>query len=412
MGGLGGGFPFMASQRTFLTPDAYHDAFPNSQMQIRVFGETAHVLHSKAKPKKITVYTTCEKKLTFLCKQERSGDLRKDARMMEFNGILNRLFQRDAEGRRRKLRLRTYAVVCLNEECGLMEWVPNTACFRSCVMEAVRWSNAYSNAMRFSDLRTFIENIQATLRDNPAQMAAEFKKEVLPRYPPCFHHWFLQRYPEPTAWFEARTTFTRSAAVWSAVGHVVGLGDRHGENILLDTMSGECVHVDFDCLFDKGLTLARPELVPFRLTPNMVDGMGVCGYEGPYRRVMEVTMGVLREHRFTLLSVLEPFLLDPTVGWEHMSRHGHNNNKPQLQIIEERLRGIYNLRPPPRRQSSSSRKQQQQQQQSGGGGNKGTGAGTEVDLPLSIPGQVQKLITEATSLDNLAQMYIGWMSWV
>ena len=35
------------------------------------------------------------------------------------------------------------------------------------------------------------------------------------------------------------------------MGHVVGLGDRHGENILIHTESGECVHVDFDCLFDK-----------------------------------------------------------------------------------------------------------------------------------------------------------------
>ena len=39
--------------------------------------------------------------------------------------------------------------------------------------------------------------------------------------------------------------------MWSSVGHVVGLGDRHGENILIHTDSGECVHVDFDCLFDK-----------------------------------------------------------------------------------------------------------------------------------------------------------------
>ena len=48
------------------------------------------------------------------------------------------------------------------------------------------------------------------------------------------------------------------------VGHIIGLGDRHGENILIDTVSGECVHVDFDCLFDKGLLLGRPEVVPFR----------------------------------------------------------------------------------------------------------------------------------------------------
>ena len=43
----------------------------------------------------------------------------------------------------------------------------------------------------------------------------------------------------------------RSAAVWSSVGHVVALGDRLGENLLIHTETGECVHVDFDCLFDK-----------------------------------------------------------------------------------------------------------------------------------------------------------------
>jgi serine/threonine-protein kinase ATR len=53
----------------------------------------------------------------------------------------------------------------------------------------------------------------------------------------------------------------------------MGLGDRHTENILIDRTNGECVHVDFDCLFDKGLSLAKPEIVPFRLTPNIVDAM-------------------------------------------------------------------------------------------------------------------------------------------
>lgn len=58
----------------------------------------------------------------------------------------------------------------------------------------------------------------------------------------------------------------------------------------------------------QGVTLARPEIVPFRLTPSMVDGMGLCGFEGVYRRVMEACIHVLRTNRETLLSVLEPFL--------------------------------------------------------------------------------------------------------
>jgi serine/threonine-protein kinase ATR len=49
---------------------------------------------------------------------------------MEFNGIINRLLQKTSQGRKRKLRLRTYAVICLNEECGVLEWVPHTTGYR------------------------------------------------------------------------------------------------------------------------------------------------------------------------------------------------------------------------------------------------------------------------------------------
>lgn len=34
------------------------------------------------------------------------------------------------------------------------------------------------------------------------------------------------------------------------------LGDRHSENILLDVNTGDVVHVDFDCLFDRVCSLA------------------------------------------------------------------------------------------------------------------------------------------------------------
>lgn len=37
---------------------------------------------------------------------------------------------------------------------------------------------------------------------------------------------------------------------------MVGLGDRHGENILIDASSGDIVHVDFSCLFDRVCTHA------------------------------------------------------------------------------------------------------------------------------------------------------------
>ena len=65
----------------------------------------------------------------------------------------------------------------------------------------------------------------------------------------------------------------------------------------------------------QGLTLAKPEVVPFRLTQNVVDAFGVSGHEGVYRVISETTLRVLREHRDTLASVLETFVHDPLVDW-------------------------------------------------------------------------------------------------
>ena len=67
--------------------------------------------------------------------------------------------------------------------------------------------------------------------------------------------------------------------------------------------------------YDGGLELETPEMVPFRLTQNMVDGLGAGGYEGTFMRVCEITLGVLRSHREALMSVLETFVHDPLVEW-------------------------------------------------------------------------------------------------
>ena len=200
-----------------------------------------------------------------------------------------------------------------------------------------------------------------------------------------------------------------SSAVWSMVGYMVGLGDRHGENILIDDTSGDCVHVDFDCLFGKGLTLEKPERVPFRLTPNMIDALGITGVEGLFTAAAEYAMQVMRANQQTMMSVLHTFIYDPLVEWrektavnaaglplpgaggsvQSVGAHthaaglppssGHNANALRiLEEIEMKLRGQT----------------------------------CKESLPLSVHGQVAHLIGEATSQANLAQMYIGWMAWL
>ncbi|VDP62041.1 unnamed protein product [Schistosoma mattheei] len=99
----------------------------------------------------------------------------------------------------------------------------------------------------------------------------------------------------------------------SMVGYVLGLGDRHTENILFDSISGDLVHVDFSCVFNNGLTLPWPERVPFRLTRNMVHAMGPTGYEGTFRRCSEAVMRLLRHEIDPLLAVFRPIYFDAVV---------------------------------------------------------------------------------------------------
>ena len=115
-----------------------------------------------------------------------------------------------------------------------------------------------------------------------SQISKKFKENILHHSPIIFHKWFERSFISPSEWFEARLEFMKSCACWSMVGFAVGLGDRHLENILINVKTGECVHVDFDCLFDKAKSFKVPEVVPFRLTRNIIDGFGVAGIEGSH----------------------------------------------------------------------------------------------------------------------------------
>ena len=69
--------------------------------------------------------------------------------------------------------------------------------------------------------------------------------------PPVLWHFFTETFRHPGAWLQARTAYTRSTAVASMTCHVLGLGDRHLQNILLDQATAEVVHIDLGIAFDQ-----------------------------------------------------------------------------------------------------------------------------------------------------------------
>ena len=256
----------------------------------------------------------------------------------------------------------------LTEDCGLIEWVPHTTGLRH-VIQALYVRDGLYHKRTLAEVKETHERLKAT--------PTTWMREILKKFPPVFHRWFLNRWKDrPAAWHGARTAFAHTAAVWSMVGHVVGLGDRHGENILLDQESGDCVHVDFSCLFDKGLELETPEMVPFRLTQNIVDGLGAGGYEGVFMRASEITLSVLRAPRGAHVRAGD-VRARPAGGVEPRARTGGRRGenaeragwpgKEALDKITSRLEGVV------------------------------VGVGSAPSLPLSPQGQARRLIEEATS---------------
>jgi phosphatidylinositol kinase/protein kinase (PI-3 family) len=136
--------------------------------------------------------------------------------------------------------------------------------------------------------------------------------------------------------------------------------------------------VDFNCIFEKGLQFNIPERVPFRLTHNMTDAFGVTGYKGAFVRSCEICMRVLRANREGLLCVLETLVHDPLVEWtkrKEKSKAGDDFATTVLAKIEQKLNGE-------------------------------PSHGTT----LSIDGQVAELIEQATDVNNLCRMFVGWAS--
>jgi len=117
-------------------------------------------------------------------------------------------------------------------------------------------------------------------------------------------------------WLDRRTTFTKTLAMMSMVGYILGLGDRHPNNLMLNRNSGKVIHIDFGDCFEVAMLREKfAEKVPFRLTRMLVNAMEVCGIRGTFKCTCQNVMRVLRENKESIMAVLEALVYDPLINW-------------------------------------------------------------------------------------------------
>ncbi|HLD77917.1 MAG TPA: PIKK family serine/threonine-protein kinase, partial [archaeon] len=359
----------------------YAPAASETVVTVASWAPQVTVLASKTRPKKIELIGSDGLSYQFLLKA--SEDLRLDARVMEWLRACNRMFRGRRDTRALEFHACAYAVLPLGERVGLIEWVDDVQPLFSVVAATDRPLEAY-----YAELgkRGGGEDGAAAIasgrrrRATPEDLRAVYDAlkrsqpdDVLARY-----LWSVSR--TSSDWLAKVATYRSTLAVMSMVGHVLGLGDRHLDNILIRPRTGEVVHIDFNVCFDKGRRLLVPELVPFRLTRNLERALGPARSAGAFHRCCVRALEVLRENRSALVTLLSAFLYSPLSDW-------------RAAASVERAASVRPLR------NTTAVEAVQ-----------GVRAKLADDRPLER--YVTALIEQATDDLNLAQMFEGWMAWV
>lgn len=374
--------------------------------------KTVVTLHTKTKPKKLGFYGSNGRLYTFLFKGEE--DLHLDERIMQILSVMNRMFNKSFNNQTYKVlyKARYYSVTPIGSKFGLIQWVDGTALYsiyRRWLMskeqkidsqtkesKTILDRNQNHRPSEKFNQKLIEKGLSSKNRSSwPVEKLIEIHKELVEETPcdliskelwcsstNAYEYWKLTQ------------NFIHTNAAMCMIGYIIGLGDRHLDNVLVDFNTGELIHIDYNICFEKGACLRVPEKVPCRLTNNIVHAFGITKLEGTFRLSCENVLNVLRKERETLLTLLEAFLYDPLFfDWTPDATSEQSSaNKPHYSVqkknnsnwffvwkrINQRLCG---------RDPSST-------------------------VKSDVVEQVDFILNEATKLENLAMMYEGFTAWV
>lgn len=354
-------------------------------------------------------------------------DLRQDERVMQLFGLVNTLLLNDPDTFRRNLTIQRYAVIPLSTNSGLIGWVPHCDTLHTLIRD-------------YREKKKILLNIEHRIM---LRMAPDYDHLTLMQKVEVFEHalehtqgddlarllWLKS--PSSEVWFDRRTNYTRSLAVMSMVGYILGLGDRHPSNLMLDRLSGKILHIDFGDCFEVAMTREKfPEKIPFRLTRMLINAMEVTGIEGTYKKTCESVMSVLRRNKDSLMAVLEAFVYDPLLNWRLIegvtpvvaakAKRSKSSEAASISSSQEPLEIEPDL-PTGSFQSKKSNKDNVLGETSQPEAlnkkaltiitrvrDKLTGRDFSHEEMLVVQKQVDLLIHQATANENLCQCYIGW----
>jgi ataxia telangiectasia mutated family protein len=164
-------------------------------------------------------------------------------------------------------------------------------------------------------------------------------------------------------------------------------------------------------VFEQGKLLNSPERVPFRLTRNIVDGMGPSGVEGTFITSAQETTRVLRKNTAALLTILSAVAADPLFKWslspvQARARQIVDDEEANA-VVDASVSGLQSDTVPMEDQNKVALKEIAKIKAKLQGYEDSTSGEQH-----GVLGQVLLLTNSARDADHLSEMFPGWSPWI
>ena len=310
---------------------------PECHVMLECVADPLLMLASMRLPKRLTFHCSDQTERRFLVKG--GEDLRLDQRVQQLMAAMNATLDASAPCAARGLRMRTYAVAPLSTSVGLLEWMDGTETLKGFMQGAVERGSdprqvkaelkqihnadhkymEYAHKLAAKGPKAFSQSMIAeTATADKCKLAGqrlEAAQALAPKN--LLGRGILAHATGAEGFLSMRSAFASSLAALTVAQYLLGIGDRHLDNFMIEPATGRAIAIDFGMAFGHATyMLPVPELMAVRLTAQMTSFLQPLDTAVLLKAAMQHTLGALRARRDDLLRLMEVFVAEPLLDWE------------------------------------------------------------------------------------------------
>lgn len=224
-------------------------------------------------------------------------------------------------------------VIPLSKTVGLIQWVDNTRSLQELVNFTLskqeisqydsicklyhEWIEDASSSKKYKMHERYKE---ATVKYNASKVINKMNEFIGKTEWNSLRKTLTVLCPSIESFITIRRNFITSYATMCIAHWILGIGDRHLQNILIVINSGRCLGIDFGLAFDAGVDQRIPELMPFRLTPQILGLLKPFTEKDLLGTIMIHALRAVRNEQGPILSCMDVFVHEPLNWTEHINK--------------------------------------------------------------------------------------------